>query len=48
MEFSSKFNMKDCFPQVCSEDKTLSFLYEKKECSTEAVPTGIVRQTLAI
>ena len=45
MQFSS--DMKDCVLQVCSGDKTLSFLCEKKECSTEVVLTGIVRKTLA-
>ena len=43
----SSLDMKDWLLQVDFSDETLPFSYGKKERSTEAVPTGMVRQTLA-
>ena len=45
MQFS--LDMKDWLLQVDFSDVTLAFSYGEKERSTEAVPTGMVRQTLA-
>ena len=45
MQFS--LDMKDWLLQVDFSDETLTIFVWEKERSTEAVPTGMVRQTLA-